>query len=252
MLSVVTPSLNQGRFIEDALDSVLKQPGEVEHIVVDGGSTDETASVLARYPRVRVLRDPGIGQSHAVNIGLRAARGELIGWLNADDRYVAGVFDSVRAAFDANPNAGIVYGNARFVDERTGTTDVPRLGPFDRELLLSGVCRIAQPAAFIRRSLFDQVGLLDESLKLAMDFEFWLRASDVASLVWVDEVWADFRIHPDSKTGAGYRQFWPERRGVSRAYGGPFFSTDLRQEIEVRLRTLAGMVRHRRWSSPPR
>jgi glycosyltransferase involved in cell wall biosynthesis len=111
--SVVTPSLNQGRFVGAAIESVLAQEvPDVEHIVVDGGSTDETHNVLARYPHLIVLRDEGRGQSQAVNLGFRAASGDVIGWVNADDCYVPGAFDGARRAFAKHPDAGFVYGNA--------------------------------------------------------------------------------------------------------------------------------------------
>ncbi len=223
--SVVTPSLNQGRFVGAAIESVLAQDvADVEHIVVDGGSTDETHDVLARYPHLTILRDEGRGQSQAINVGFRAASGDVIGWLNADDCYAPEAFAGARRALDEHSDAEIVYGNAEYIDESGAVVDEVRAGPFDLDRQLNGVNAIPQPAVFMRASLLETIGLLDERLHYVMDYELWLRASRVTRLVWVDETWAQFRQHGESKTVGQFAAFWPEARAVARAYGGPFFS----------------------------
>lgn len=231
-LTVVTPSLNQGRFIRDAIESVRSQSLEsddFEHIVVDGGSEDETLDILAMYPHLRVLHDPGLGQSHAVNLGLRAAAGEVIGWLNADDRYLPGAVASCRRVLALQPEVGVVYGNARVIDESGAVVGPIRSGPFDLPQLLNGINAIPQPAVFMRAEVLEQIGLLNEQLHYVMDYELWLRASRVTRILWVDETWADFRKHLSSKTVAQVSSFWPEARTVARAYGGPFFSQAWRE-----------------------
>lgn len=227
-VSVITPSLNQGRFIRDAIESVLEQAGDVEHIVVDGGSTDQTPDILAGHPHLTVLRDPGTGQSQAVNMGLRAATGEVIGWLNADDRYLPGAFADARRALADHDDAGVVYGNMQFIDEDGGLVDEHSPGVFDLDRLLNGFNPIPQPAVFIRASLLDRIGLLDERLHYVMDFDLWLRAAQVSRLVWVDAAWAQFRKHPGSKTVSRPGAFRREKRRVARAHGGPFFSEEWR------------------------
>ena len=229
-ISVVTPSLNQGRFIGDAIESVLAQDGsgEIEHIVVDGGSTDATHDVLSQYTHLNLLRDQGLGQSHALNIGFRAATGQVIGWLNADDRYAPGAFRAAMHAFTEHAEAGIVYGNARVIDETGAFIDEIRPGHFDLERMLNGINPIPQPAVFIRAEILQRVGLLDESLHYVMDYELWLRAARATRLLWIDATLADFRKHQESKTVSQTHAFWPEKRAVARAYGGPFFSEDWR------------------------
>jgi GT2 family glycosyltransferase len=197
---------------------------DVEHLVVDGGSTDETAAVLGRYPHLTILRDDAQGQSRALNQGFRAASGEVIGWLNADDCYLPGAFAGALRALEEHPDAGVVYGNASMIDEHGVTVSEIRSGPFDLGRQLNGINGIPQPAAFIRASLLEQIGLLDERLHYVMDYELWLRAARVTRLVWVDEVWAQFREHEGSKTVGQWSAFWPEARSVARRYGGPFFS----------------------------
>jgi glycosyltransferase involved in cell wall biosynthesis len=224
-VTVVTPSLNQGEFIAAAVESVLAQAiPDLEHIVVEGGSTDGTIDVLNGFPQLKVLQDDGRGQSHAVNIGLRAAAGEVIGWLNADDRYLPGAIAGALAVFERHPEAGVVYGNAELIDEHGAVFDRIRAGSFDLRRQLNGINGIPQPAAFIRASLLGEIGLLNEDLHYVMDYELWLRAARVTQLVWVDEAWAQFRSHPASKSVDQWGAFWPEARAVARSFGGPFFS----------------------------
>jgi glycosyltransferase involved in cell wall biosynthesis len=231
LVTIVTPSLNQGVFIADAIDSVLAQDyPNVEHLIVEGGSNDETAAVLERYrEQVRVIEEqPRRGQAYAVNLGFKAARGEVVGWLNSDDRYCPGAFRAAVRALAQRPGTGIVYSNWDEIDEAGRVIARHRSGPFDLREQLHGIDRVPQPTMFLRRWLLDRAGYLDESLHYVLDYEFLLRASRVTELHWVDETWAQFRIHGDSKTGSQWSAFYSEARGVARAYGGPFFSRSFR------------------------
>jgi glycosyltransferase involved in cell wall biosynthesis len=233
IVSVVTPSLNQGRFLGDALDSVISQRcSVVEHIVVEGGSTDETASVLERYARwshIRVVEDvPPRGQSAAINVGFRAARGEIVGWLNADDRYCDGAIAAVVEALE-DGEAAVSYGDWQVIDANGVVIRSLTAGVFDRRELLEGVSTLMQPTVFYRRELFDRVGYLDESLDYAMDNDFWLRASAATEFRYVTRTIAQFRLHSESKTVRQSGRFYSERRRIARAHGGPFFSRGLRR-----------------------
>jgi glycosyltransferase involved in cell wall biosynthesis len=224
-ISVVTPSLDQGAFIGAAIESVLAQDvPSVEHIIVEGGSHDETRAVLARHPHVRVVDQPARGQSDAINVGFAMASAPIVAWLNADDLYLPDVFGSVVEAFERHPAAGAIYGNCLEIDEDGATIGMITAGPFERGRLLDGLNNIPQPAAFIRRSLIDRIGPLDASLHYVMDYEFWLRAAEVSELVWVDEPWACFRHQAASKTMSQWHAFYPEARRVARAHGGRRFS----------------------------
>jgi glycosyltransferase involved in cell wall biosynthesis len=233
-ISVVTPSLNQGRFLADSLDSVAHQDYPfVEHIVVEGGSTDESATVLKRYgqyPHLRVIEAiPPQGQSHAVNVGFREASGAILAWLNADDRYCENVFRIVVAALDRE-GFDLVYGDWQAINEAGEVIETHKAPPFDLGEMLNGFNNtIAQPTVFFRRSLLDRIGYLDETLHYVMDYDFWLRAARVASLGYIGEILAQFRLHPDSKSVSQTQLFFPEARRVARAHGGPFLSTALRQ-----------------------
>jgi glycosyltransferase involved in cell wall biosynthesis len=231
LVSVVTPSLDQGRFLADAIESVIAQGYEpVEHLIVEGGSTDETESVLDRYrDRITVIEErPRLGQAHAVNLGFQAARGEIVGWLNADDRYVPGAFRTVVQAFADAPEIDVVFGNWEEIDTEGQVVERYRARPYDTAEQLQGINLVAQPTVFVRRPLFERIGYLDESLHFVMDYELWLRASRVTELRWLDSTLAQFRIHDASKTTSQWLGFWPESRRVARAYGGPYFSRGFR------------------------
>jgi glycosyltransferase involved in cell wall biosynthesis len=232
-ISVVTPSLNQGRFLRDALQSVVDQNyPRVEHIVVEGGSQDDSVEVLneyAHYGHVCLIEAvPPQGQSHAVNIGFRAATGDVIGWLNADDRYCPGAFAEAVAAL-ADPGADLVYGSWEIIDEEGRFVSAFEAGPFDLDQFLNGVTSIAQPTVFFRRSLLERIGYLDETLHYVMDFDLLLRAARVTTFQRVDATLAQFRHHSNSKSMAQARRFYPEGRRVARRHGGPFLSTAFRR-----------------------
>src|SRR5206468_5280232 len=131
-------------------------------------------------------------------------------------------------AFEREPDAGIVYGNAELIDAAGRVTAAIRSGPFDLDRQLNGINGIPQPAAFIRASVFEQIGYLDERLHYVMDYELWLRASRATELRWLDATLAQFRVHDASKTTSQWHGFWPESRRIARAYGGPYFSRGFR------------------------
>jgi glycosyltransferase involved in cell wall biosynthesis len=207
VFSIITPSFNQGRFLQRAIDSVLSQdvPGwTIEYIVVDGGSRDQTCEVLGRYAdRLRWISEPDRGQADAVNKGLRATRGELIGWLNSDDVYAPGALRTVGEFLDQHPEVDLVYGEAEYLD-----ADDRVLGRYPTERFdaarLQHTCYLCQPAVFFRRRLVDRLGLLDERLHYTLDYEYWLRAAHAgARFAHVPDVLAGSRLHPGIKTYAG-------------------------------------------------
>ncbi|MGO4222716.1 glycosyltransferase family 2 protein [Lysobacter sp. TAF61] len=201
-ISVVTPSYNQGQFIGRTLESVAGQQGvEVEHVVFDGGSTDSTTSVLAGFGRgVRWTSEPDGGQTHAVNKGLVASDGEIIGWLNSDDVYYPGALARVHAYFAANPDVDVVYGMADHIDIDDVAFESYPTEDWSPERLIQ-TCFICQPALFMRRRVVATHGLLDESLNYCMDYEYWLRLARAGvRFGYLPEKLAGSRLYSDNKT----------------------------------------------------
>ena len=201
-LSIVTPSFNQGPYIERTLLSVLSQDwSPIEYVVFDGGSVDDTVDILTKYDaKIRWHSAPDKGQTDAVNKGIQATSGEIVGWLNSDDVYYPGTFRAVMDYFIAHPDVDVVYGMAEHIDlNDTPFEDYPT-EPWDFERLKS-TCFICQPALFFRRRLVAQHGLLDETLNYCMDYEYWLRLGAAgARFAYLPQKLAGSRLYGDNKT----------------------------------------------------
>ena len=206
LISIVTPSLQQGRFIERTLKSVLEQGyPRLEYWVIDGGSTDGTLETLERYRQLypdvfRYLSEPDSGQAEAVNKGLARVRGDIVGWLNSDDTYEAGSLAAVARAFDEHPACDIIYGGAQFIsdsDEPMGA--YPTRPRFDWHTLVHE-CYICQPTVFWRRAVTDHGYRLDEGLHLSLDYDFWIRLGRRFSFRFLDRHIANSRVYRENKT----------------------------------------------------
>lgn len=201
-ISVVTPSYNQGVFIERTLRSVANQAGvEYEHVVFDGGSTDETVAILQRFDRpIRWTSKEDGGQADAVNQGIRATDGDIIGWLNSDDVYYPGALARVAEFFGAHPDVDVVYGMADHIDRDDRPFESYPTADWDLEALKQS-CFICQPALFLRRRVVERYGLLDASLQYCMDYEYWLRLGLAgARFAYFCEKLAGSRFYEETKT----------------------------------------------------
>lgn len=226
LISVVTPSYNQGRFIERCIQSVLAQDyAPFEHIVVDNCSTDQTLDVLRRYPHLTWVSEPDRGQSDALNKAIRRARGEIIAWINADDCYEPGAFALVARELRRGTGTLVLLGRIHVVDPdgRILNTTTPHFE--DHEYLVdiwSHDHGLSQPGMFFRREVLQRVGLFDPRLHYAMDYDFWLRLTRHFPIRVIDAVLARFVVHPESKTGQAryFSGFGREAERVSRRYWG--------------------------------
>src|SRR5260221_5182854 len=176
-VSVVTPSYNQGRFLERTIHSVLSQEGcgPIQYLVMDGGSRDESVELLRRHgDAVEWVSEKDRGQADAVNKGLARATGAIIGWLNSDDIYYPGAIRTAREYFEAHPAADLVYGEANHIDEQDAVIEPYPTEDWDFERLKER-CFLCQPAVFFRRREVERFGPLDAARQYSLDYEYWLR-----------------------------------------------------------------------------
>jgi hypothetical protein len=208
-ISVIIPSYNQAEFLGQAIESVLQeQHPSIELIVMDGGSTDGSVDVITRHARHLAHWESrkDRGQADAINRGMRASTGEVVAWLNSDDYYLPGALRAVSEAFEsAGEDVGFIFGTGIRVDRAGGKiADFwPHEPVFSRAALLYGFDYILQPAVFIRRSALFDVGLLDESLSYALDYDLWLRLSEKYRAVPVRHPVAASREYGETKSLMG-------------------------------------------------
>jgi glycosyltransferase involved in cell wall biosynthesis len=220
-ISIVTPSLNQARFVERTIQSVLDQDlghRVLEYVVIDGGSSDGTLQVLQRYSAsLHWISEPDGGQAEAINKGLRMTSGEIVGWLNSDDVYYPEALLTVSSVFDAHPEIDVVYGAANHIDEADRVLESYNTENWDFERLKE-VCYISQPSVFMRRRAITLAGALDERLKFCLDYEYWLRLAQLgASFAYAPETLAGSRLYPGTKTLGQRVRFHAEINAMLRA-----------------------------------
>ena len=212
LVSVLTPSFGYARFIDDAIESVLRQEGRtrVEHIVMDGESTDGTIDVLLRYQHLRWRSEPDEGQSDALNKALAMATGEVVGWLNADEFYLQGALETAARTLDST-GADIVYGDMLLVDERGNL--IRRVGnhSFDPYVLQHSSCYIPSCTFFARRQAIERFPWRNDFRQI-MDWDLYLRLSKHAQFAYVREPLAAFRVHANQVTATSGDHDVRERR----------------------------------------
>jgi len=211
-ITVVTPSYNQGEFLERTIRSVIDQDyPDLQYLVIDGGSDDGSAAIVERYAdRIdRWVCEPDRGQSHAINKGMRWAEGVLVAWINSDDALLPGALRAWAESFAAHPEAAVHLGAVDDVDREENPLggEPSRAGTPEQYLLWGarGGRRIRQPGAAIRRDCWERVGGLDEDLHNVMDVDLWIRLAEVGPFVEVDRPVAINRIYPETKTRS---RFW--------------------------------------------
>lgn len=250
LVSVVTPSFNQARFLERTMESVLGQDyPRIEYVVVDGGSTDSSPDIIRKYSSRLTwwVSEPDAGQTDAINKGFARTQGDILAWLNSDDTWLPGAVAAAVEAFGRYADCGVIYGAANYIDEQDRVIGRFPAAQTGRRRLRQGYVHIPQQAAFFRGDLWRQVGPLDPSFFFAMDYDLWTRIADRAPLKFIPQVWGNFRIHGAAKTIAADERCWPEMLRVHYRDGGSPLSIIVAKH---HLRGLLGPLlrRWRRWT----
>lgn len=231
LVSIITPSFNQTRYLEQTIQSVLGQDyPRIEYIVVDGLSTDGSVEIIKKYEgrggvtppnrgeRTSPLQTRTIsswvsekdsGQADAINKGLSRATGEIVAWLNSDDYYLPSVVSAAVKVFEENPDVVLVYGNMLAVDEHGNTFNTLRYKQLTLQDLLCFQI-IGQPAVFFRREVLEKAGMLDSTFHFLLDHHLWIRIAQHGKILYVDQTWAAARYHAEAKNRAKAAEFGRE------------------------------------------
>lgn len=238
IVSVVTPSYNQGDFLADTIESVISQAGDffLDYIVVDGGSTDNSLDILRNFDaelksRSRPAGCRGIsfrwtseqdnGQADAVNKGFARATGKILGWLNSDDTYLPGAIARAVEYLERHPDDVMVYGNAYYTDKLGSFTGTYPSEPFSLKRL-GEKCIVCQPAVFFRTEVLTQIGPLDTTLQASMDFDLWIRMGKrfEGNIAFLRDYLATSRMYPENKTCSLRTRVHKENTALVQKYFG--------------------------------
>jgi glycosyltransferase involved in cell wall biosynthesis len=225
-ISIVTPSFNQGIYLEECIRSIFDQEyPKLEYFIIDGGSSDESIQVIQKYADRLAgwVSERDSGQSEAINKGFKRATGELVAWLNADDFYLPGSLKAAAEAYQQNPQAPFFFGDGLRVNEQGEKKQnfFPESGLlFDREALIYGLNYILQPATFIRREALEKAGYLDMNLHYGMDTDLWIRLSALGAPAPVRALLAASREHESTKTATGSFKRLEELRLLAEKHSG--------------------------------
>jgi glycosyltransferase involved in cell wall biosynthesis len=222
LVSIVTPSFNQGAYLRRTIESVLAQTyPNIEYVVMDGGSTDDSVKILQSYgARFRWVSEKDGGQTDAINKGFADSRGEIRGYLNSDDTLLPDAVERVVAFFRDHPDVDMVYGDANYIDQDDRVTGRYNTADYSFDRILADCC-VCQPAAFWRTAIARQVGEFDPSLHLAMDYDYWLRIDrGGGNIRHLPSVLANSRLYPETKTRSRRGEIYREIFAICRRHAG--------------------------------
>jgi glycosyltransferase involved in cell wall biosynthesis len=212
LVSIVTPSYNQDKYIEQTLRSVLEQDyPRIEYLVVDGMSKDSSVEIIKKYADQLTwwVSEKDSGQGEAINKGLSRAQGDIIAWLNSDDYYLPGTLSKVVKVFEENPDVVMVYGDMLAVDEHGQTTNTLKYNQLSLQDLLCFQI-IGQPSVFFRREVLEQTGFIDTTFHFLLDHHLWIRIAQQGKILYVPQVWSAARYHAEAKNRAKAVEFGQE------------------------------------------
>ena len=231
LVSIVTPSFNKGQYIEETILSIRNQTYKnIEHIVIDGGSTDKTLSILKNYSPVLLwFSEPDKGQSDAINKGWRIAKGDIIAYLNADDTYLPNAVESAVNFFLQHPETAMIYGDGIFSDEKGKFLMNFTAGEFILKNLIFCRDNILQPAVFLRKTVFDTIGDVDVDLHLAMDLDYWIRTGIRYNVKYIPNQFATAKIYKDAKSSAQMHKYVKEYEHIlEKLFSNPHLPRDIK------------------------
>lgn len=239
-ISIVTPSYNQGQYLEKTIRSVLDQNyPNLEYLIIDGGSTDNSVEIIKRYEKKLKYwaSEPDQGQSHAINKGFALAEGEIFGWLNSDDCLTEHALEAVAEMYHHNPSAGAYVGAGEFVDIKGRVTKRKELTGISLDLLFKWLdySAIMQPSCFFSKTAWSSVGGLDESAHFAMDLDLWLKIAKQFSFETTNRLLSQSLVHGKAKTTA-YRSFGKvDAAMVIIRHGGERYAREYLERIAAKL-----------------
>ncbi len=221
LISIITPSLNQGEFIRYNIESVISQNYEkFEHIIIDGSSSDNTISILKEYKHLKWISEKDKGAANAINKGISLSKGDVLCWLNSDDYFEKNILKDIASLFNNNEDIDLVYGNMTFVDKNNKIIRKDKTEKYDLDVLIhKNADIIRQPSTFFRKNLYEKVKGLNENLKCVFDYDFFLRILFIGKSFYFDKNIAFYREHKNTLTRKFIRLQGFEIIKVSRKYG---------------------------------
>lgn len=212
-VSIITPSYNQGRYIEATIRSVLAQDyPNIEYLIIDGGSQDDSVEIIRRYEDrlTSWVSEKDKGHADALNKGFSRASGEILAWLNSDDTYYPGAISDAVAYLKANPQVGMVYADANLTDHSGQVIGKFAARQTSYQAMLRGAVHIPQATTFFRADVWRQVGPLDLSLFFSFDYDLWVKIAKVCEIRYLPRLWADFRMHDQGKSVVNDDRCYPD------------------------------------------
>lgn len=235
--SIITPSLNQGIYIEDTIRSVCNQNyNDYEHIIIDGGSSDDTHKIVQKYDHLKFISGKDRGPADAINKGFSLAGGDIFAWINSDDYYEKNIFGEVENIFESNRDAGIVIGDLTIIDAENKIKLIDKTHRYTKEYLVHiNADVIRQPCTFFRKSLFLKTGGLNINYKLAFDYDIFIKMFEHSRAIFTGRNYAFYREHDKTLTRKYLRKQALEIRKISSSYGAkitdPIFRTLFKKMI---------------------